>query len=199
MSLNTDYFDQLYASSEDPWGFRQRWYEQRKRSVTMAALPKSRYGAVFEPGCSIGELSLMLAARCDSLLSCDVSVAAVDAARQRLHSQTHVRIEKRAVPEQWPDEEFDLIIASELGYYFDVGTLRSFIARAVDSLSPGGVLLACHWRFGVEDYPLSGDQVHEHLGRFIQLPRLLRHEEQDFLLELWSRDPRSVAQVEGLV
>ena len=43
MSLPTDYFAQMYAGSPDPWGFRSRWYEQRKRAVTLAALQQPRY------------------------------------------------------------------------------------------------------------------------------------------------------------
>ena len=199
MMLTPDYFDRLYASNEDPWGFRERWYEQRKRDLTLAVLPRPHYASIFEPGCSIGELSVMLAQRCDSLFSCDVSEAAVDSARKHLANYAHARVEKRSIVEGWPDESFDLIVVSELGYYFDAKGLRLLIKRAVASLGPGGTLLACHWRPGVHDYPLSGTQVHEHFNRFVELPRLLRHEENDFLLELWSYDPRSVAQTEGLV
>jgi hypothetical protein len=30
MPLSPPYFDSLFATSDDPWGFRTRWYEQRK-------------------------------------------------------------------------------------------------------------------------------------------------------------------------
>ena len=39
-SLTVDYFDRVYASSDDPWGFASRWYERRKRQLTMASLPR---------------------------------------------------------------------------------------------------------------------------------------------------------------
>ena len=40
MSVATPYFDQLFAGNDDPWAFRQRWYEQRKRALTLAVLTR---------------------------------------------------------------------------------------------------------------------------------------------------------------
>lgn len=57
MSVEDRYFDGLVAGNDDPWAFRQRWYEQRKRAITLAALPRPHYRAIFEPGCANGELS----------------------------------------------------------------------------------------------------------------------------------------------
>ena len=84
MSVATPYFDQLFAENDDPWAFRQRWYERRKRALTLALLTRPRYASVFEPGCANGELSFELAPRCDRLLCCDTASAAVDLARSRL-------------------------------------------------------------------------------------------------------------------
>ena len=70
---------------------------------------------------------------------------------------------------------------------------------ALKSLMPGGTLLACHWRHPVPDYPQTGDSVHDILARQLRLKRLLHHEEEDFLLDVWSDDERSVARTEGLV
>lgn len=97
----------------------------------------------------------MLAPRCDSLLSCDVSQVAVDAARMRLANLAHARMERRNIAENWPDGSYDLIVSSELGYYFDVDGLRLLITHAVASLAPGGTLVACHWRPVVDEYPLT--------------------------------------------
>ena len=61
------YFDGLYKSSDDPWNLREGWYERRKRSLTLALLPRPRYRNAFEPGCANGELTAELATRCDAL------------------------------------------------------------------------------------------------------------------------------------
>ena len=34
--LDDAYFQRVYASDPDPWGFDTRWYEARKRSLTLA-------------------------------------------------------------------------------------------------------------------------------------------------------------------
>lgn len=199
MTMPVAYFERLYAEGEDPWDFRGRWYERRKRALTLAALPRRRYASVFEPGCSIGEMSAALADRCDALLASDPCEAAVNAAQARLAHYSHARVEQQRLPAQWPAGQFDLIVISEFGYYLDVADLSRLIARAVASLTPAGELLACHWRHVVSDYPLSGDRVHDAFNQVRALHRLVRHEEEDFLLELWSPDPHSVAGVEGLV
>ena len=62
MTLDPGYFRDCYAASADPWGLAERWYEARKYALSLALLPAERYGAAFEPGCSIGVLTARLAA-----------------------------------------------------------------------------------------------------------------------------------------
>jgi SAM-dependent methyltransferase len=199
MSLPTQYFDRLYAADPDPWGFRTRWYEQRKYALTLAALPRARYRSGFEPGCSIGVLSALLAERCDLLLAIDPVAAAVSEARTTLAGRAGVRVEQAGVPEDWPAGEFDLIVLSELGYYLDQPTLAETLTRALAALLPDGDLVAVHWRPPVPDYPLTGDDVHRALREVPELTRVVVHEEDDFLLEVFRKGPGvSVATAAGL-
>ncbi|SDG30676.1 class I SAM-dependent methyltransferase [Pseudomonas seleniipraecipitans] len=198
MSVADNYFEKLYRSSEDPWSFRERWYEQRKRNLTLAALPRSHYGNIFEPGCANGELSVRLAERCSQLLCSDTSAIALELARTRLEHRCNVRLLQTRLPEQWPQGRFDLIVLSELCYYLDSEDLDRLIEHARASLNQGGNLLACHWRWPIDECPLSGDEVHQRLHAGLGLPRLSRLEEADMLLEVWGTQPTSVAQREGL-
>lgn len=198
MNTPAAYFDALFATSEDPWDFRQRWYEKRKRDLTLAALPHQHYQSVFEPGCANGELSLALAERCSAFLGMDLCERAVDLARRRLSDQHHAVVERGAVPADWPEGEFDLIVLSEMGYYLQAEQWQAVIKSARKSLRPGGALLACHWTHAIEDCPLDGAQVHELLARHLHLPRLVRHQERDFLLEVWSADPTVLSLAEPL-
>ena len=198
MTLPGSYFEALYSSSGDPWGFTDRWYEQRKRALTLALLPDARYGRAFEPGCSIGVLTRELAARCADLLASDVAPVAVSAARERCADLPHVRVEQGCLPEAWPPGRFDLVVLSEVLYYFALDQAQE-IARS--AMSTGDTVVAVHWRHEVADYPISGDQAHAVLDTAATsqgLTRLAVHTDEDLVAGVWSRDPRSVAARTGL-
>ena len=198
MSVATPYFDQLFAINDDPWAFRQRWYERRKRALTLAVLTRPRYASVFEPGCANGELSFELAPRCDRLLCCDTASAAVALARSRLLGFAHAQVQQSRLPEQWPAGQFDLIVFSELCYYLDADDLSALVDRARASLTGNGQVLACHWRPAIEGCPQTAEQVHTLLHQRLDMPNVCSHHEHDFLLDLWSRDGTSVATLEDL-
>lgn len=189
MSLPITYFEQLFSDNDDPWAFRRRWYEKRKRDLTLAVLLKQRYERLFEPACANGELSRALAERCESLVCMDASSTAVALAKERLVDQPHAQVLQGSLPDDWPDGTFDLIVLSEIGYYLDPIDWRRVIERSMASLTPGGSLLACHWLAPIEGCPQTGREVHEQLADAQPLHRSVRHEEADFLLELWSRQP----------
>jgi SAM-dependent methyltransferase len=200
MTVEPAYFDQMYAASDDPWGFTTRWYEKRKYAITLAMLPCEYYRDAFEPGCSIGIMTEQLGPRCGRLLSCDVSEAAVRAAARRTSGQPSVRVEQRALPRDWPAGEFDLIVLSEFLYFFGGDDLRAILEMSVAALRPGGTLLAAHWRHPVQEYPRSGDSVHQVLASQPGLSRIAEHREADFVAEAYLRGPAvSVAQAAGLV
>jgi SAM-dependent methyltransferase len=160
-SLPPAYFDQMYAASDDPWGFETRPYEAAKYAATLDALPRNRYRSAFEIGCSIGVLTERLAGRCDRLLAVDVAERALEQARARCRNRPQVLFRHMAVPGAFPDERFDLILVSEVGYYWGGGDLAIAQRLIVEHLEPGGQLLLVHWTPFVEDYPLTGDEVHE--------------------------------------
>ncbi len=184
MTLGISYFESLYASNPDPWSFDGRWYERRKHELTAASLPAARYQNGFELGCSNGHLTALLAPRCSRLLAVDWVEAAVRRARERLHSQPHVLVERRRLPDEWPNDRFDLIVISEFLYYFSGGDLERLLKLVQTSLLPGGALVTCHWRHPVAEHPVDGDRAHASLNSLSNLRRLARHEEQDFLLEV---------------
>ncbi|HTS97121.1 MAG TPA: SAM-dependent methyltransferase [Streptosporangiaceae bacterium] len=200
MILEPAYFDRMYDASDDPWRLASRWYERRKYAVTLAMLPSERYQRAFEPGCSIGVLTEQLGRRCTRLLSCDLSEAAVRAARNRTSGQPGVRVQQRILPRDWPSGRFDLIVFSEILYYFGGDELERVLRLSVAALRPGGTLLAVHWRHPVPEYPRSGDSVHQALARQPGLNRLAGHQEADFLADVYvNGSPVSVARATGLL
>ena len=201
-TLGPGYFDAMYQTARDPWGFEDRWYERRKYAISLALLPAERYRNAFEPGCSIGVFTELLAPRCDALLSCDVAAAGVQAAARRTEHLPQVRVEQRDIAGQWPAGRFDLIVFSEMLYYLGDHDLEQLLDRTTAALQPNGTLLAVHWRHPVADYPRSGDDVHRVLGARPGLARLVSHAEPDFLAEVYLCTDGalvSVAQATGLV
>lgn len=194
-----EYFDAMYSESSDPYAVRTRWYELRKRTVLMASLPRQRYANAFEPGCGAAELTVQLARRCDTLLASDFSGPAVAVARKRTAELENVRVAQQMLPRDWPIAEgpFDLIVVSEIGYFLDAAAIQVLADRVGASLASDGTLVACDWRPDFQERAITTDAVHTALGD-IGLPRIVRHEESDFLLQVWSRDARSVAQQEGI-
>ncbi|MET0725243.1 MAG: bifunctional PIG-L family deacetylase/class I SAM-dependent methyltransferase [Leifsonia sp.] len=199
-SLDRDFFDRFYRGKDDPWGFETRWYEQRKRDVLLAALPHERYARALEIGCSTGRLTVELAQRCDSVLGVDISEAPLASARKRTSGLSGVDLRVLRVPDEWPDGIFDLIVLSEVGYYWDRADLDRTLGLVVGALSDDGTIVACHWRHPVPEYPLSGDAVHDVLDGRRDLVSTVRHLEEDFVLEVFRRPPGlSVARETGLL
>lgn len=159
-SLPPAYFDDVYRANDDPWSFETSDYERQKYDATLAALSKERYASAFEIGCSIGVLTRQLAERCDQLLAVDASELPLAKARQRLADRSNVRLERMAIPTDFPDGPFDLILVSEVGYYLSLEDLAVARQRMIDALVTGGELLLVHWTPFVHDYPLTGDTVH---------------------------------------
>ena len=199
-SIGADHFDAVFAASDDPWRFRSRWYEQRKRALTLASLPAPRYRNAYEPGCANGELSAALAGRCEALLVSDGADKAVALARRRLAALPHVSVAKAWLPAEWPiDQTFDLVVLSELGYYLDAASLGELARRVRRSLRPGATVLACHWRRPIHGCPLDGDRVHALFGSALGLACLSQTLDDDLRIDVWCDDPMSVASREGLV
>ncbi len=159
-SLTSDYFDQLYAASADPWEFATSRYEAEKYAATLAALPRPPYASALELGCSIGVLTRQLAVHCDRLLAIDISEAALNQARERCADLPHVRFEQRDMAAEFPAGRFDLVLVSEVGYYLASGDLERLRDRIAHALAPHGHLLLVHYT-GETNYPLSGDAVHD--------------------------------------
>lgn len=160
-SLPPSYFDKIYETDPDPWKFATSEYEANKYKATIAALNKDRYRSVLEIGGSIGVLTEMLAQKCDSLLSIDVSPVAQQQAIARCQHLPHTRFQILQIPQDYPQEKFDLVVVSEVGYYWSLPDLKKARQLILDSLEPGGQIVLVHWLPFTPDYPLTGDVVHD--------------------------------------
>ncbi|MBO0596719.1 PIG-L family deacetylase [Nesterenkonia sp. E16_7] len=189
-------FEGLHAQDRDPWGVTSRWYEQRKYALTMAVLPRARYRRAFEPGCSIGGITELLAQRCDEVLATDISGAALHTAAQRVGAE-NVTFQQSSI-EDWPSGAIDLILISELAYYLNDAQWAAVRGRAAKSLESGGHLVSVHWRHPDAQAFRSAQQIRADLRA---VPEWILHgsyEDRDMLIDVLGPATPSVAQTEFL-
>jgi len=204
-STPASYFEDMYENAQDPWSLAERWYEQRKYDLTLAALPQAHYRRAFEPGCSVGVLTRRLAARCGTLLACDRVASAVESTRQRVADLPHVTVRQSAIPQEWPPGAFDLIVLSEVLYYLDETARDLVLDRTTAALEPGGTLVTVHWNHPVPEHLSTGAAIADRLTSVPGLVLLSDHREADFVLQTHGRTdtagrpPASPAAREGLV
>ncbi len=187
-SIEPDWFEALYRDHDDPWAFETSPYERAKYDHTLASLPAERFGSVLEVGCAKGVLTERLAPRCDRLTAVDVSATALAAAARRCADFPHVSFALRELPREAPAGPFDLVLLSEVAYYWDSADLARLATWAAGAVPSGGHLLLVHWT-GETDYPKSGDdtvaELRSQLAGGIQVVREERREE--YRLDLWRR------------
>jgi SAM-dependent methyltransferase len=180
-------FDRLYSGARDPWQFATSAYERFRYLVTMRALLRQRYRHALEPGCSVGELTALLAERCAQVSASDVAAGAVEVARRRCQEFTHVKIECADLRCSIAEGPFDLIVFSEIGYYFSAPDLRRLACDLASRLAPGGEFVAVHWLGHSADHRLHGDEVHQILFDDIGLAPQGGERHWQFRLDSWVR------------
>ena len=190
-TLSADYFDEVYLQKEDPWDLATSSYERDKYDTTVAALPRTFYDHALEIGCSIGVLTETLLQKCRNILAVDIADAPIAQAKFRMRNYPQARIEKMSVPNSFPEEFFDLIVMSEVGYFFSIEDLNRLQEKIVAHLKKNGQLLLVHWTPFVPDFPLKGDQVHDFFmnrsGNEKQFKHLTHFRAEKYRLDLFEK------------
>ncbi len=92
-----------------------------------------------------------------------------------------------SIPDAWPAGSFDLVVLSEIGYYFELDQLHDLAATAVASLDTGGTLIATHWLGHSADHVLHGDDVHAALAVTRGLDHAGGFRDRGFRVDWWTR------------
>jgi SAM-dependent methyltransferase len=186
-TVSKEFFEEKYRASRDPWSFASSSYELNRYDEIMRLLGHRTFNHGFEPGCSIGVLTERLAGRCQHLFAMDIAPSAVAMARKRCANYPNVTIVEGALPGDLPLDSFDLIVFSEIGYYFERGVLAEVRDLLAERLAPQGVLVGVHWLGVSADHLLTGDEVHEVLRSSNSLRMTASQRYDGFLLEYWER------------
>lgn len=188
-SLPADYFEGMFRATPDPWGFETKPYEQAKYDHTLSALNDRQYASALEVGCANGVLTRRLAAYCATLSAIDVSATALSRARERCRDLTNVRFSLATYPGGDLDGTIcDLIVLSEVVYYWSDDDIASAAVDLASRLKLGGDIVLVHWT-GDSDYPQSGDgavtKLRAALGEAIAPIVTVR--QQQYRLDVWRR------------
>jgi cyclopropane fatty-acyl-phospholipid synthase-like methyltransferase len=189
-SLSRDpvHFQRLYDADPDPWRFRTSKYEQEKYRKTIEILGTRCFHSAFEVGCSIGVMTRLLAPRCSNLLAVDIVEQPLRTAQAVCADQPWVRIRRMQVPNEWPDEVFDLIVLSEVLYFLSPADIAAVADRASSCLESKGVALLVNWR-GRSDDPCTGEEAATMFIRRTRrwLARRTHHQDDGYRVDLLCR------------
>ena len=183
------YFERWDRRSEDPWGHVASPVEHERYRWTLATLSGRRFRSALEVGCSLGVFTEMLAEHCDDVLGVDISEVSVQRARERLGALEHVRVERRALPEDMPAGPFDLIVCADVICYWTPPRLLDALRALEGELAPGGALLLVHYRPEVRIQPLRGDEAHDIVARETRLQHVSHDELGEHRLDLFEDRP----------
>ncbi|MFD1704634.1 SAM-dependent methyltransferase [Methylopila henanensis] len=178
----------MFAADPDPWRFESSAYERAKYDHTIAALGDRRHGRGLEIGCANGVLTSRLAPHVGELIAIDVSASALAQARRRCAGLPSVRFQEMTFPEQAPAGAFDLIVVSEVAYYWSDRDLVAAGRWLAMALARDGKVVLVHWT-GATDYPQTGDGAVEKLGKAawpIVRPAATERTES-YRLDIWER------------
>lgn len=184
---SSEFFERLYQGSGDPWNFRRSAYERSRYRSIIEGINDRSYVSIFEAGCSVGELTAQLAPYGQSVRAIDCSATAVEKARARCAKYAHVMISQSRLEDHTPAGAYDLIVFSEIGYYFSRDELALQIARLWSLLVPQGRLIACHWLGHSEDHRLHGAEVHETIRHTLCAQSDFNSLNEGYALQRWTR------------
>jgi SAM-dependent methyltransferase len=187
--LGAEHFERIYARDADPWKTESSAYERGKFERTLAAIPAGPVHRALDVGCSTGVLSAMLAGRCDELTAVDFSERAAAVARRRLAGLSGVRVERLDLPAGMPAGPFDLVVCSEVLWYWSPADVLDGLRRIESALAPGGALIAVGWTGEDPEAPMTGPEVNALIAERTVLAHTLHEAEPGagYVIDRWER------------
>ncbi|MBI5815107.1 MAG: methyltransferase domain-containing protein [Nitrospinae bacterium] len=145
------YFNWKYKK-QDPYHVGQSDYEKEKLDRAMAALAfKDSFDNVLEVGCGEGFMTEALAGKAAHVLAVDISDIAVKRTAERTAGTSCVTAKRMDVFTTPPSPEYDLVVCSEVLYYFEPEQLPGAVENIIGWIRPGGHAALIHARAKADD------------------------------------------------
>jgi trans-aconitate methyltransferase len=183
--LSAQAFEARYRAGRHPWSFEGSAYELNRHRRIITSLRMAAYGTVYEPGCSIGVLTQQLGAMAKRVIACDFAQSAVEQAKLRCTDQPNVEVICADLRVFTPDAPLDLIVFSDIGYFFPAEELSRMAVELAGRLVPDGEFMAAHWLGDSPNHVLHGDRVHEILAQSLALSPFRSERHSGFRLDSW--------------
>ncbi|MBI2786888.1 MAG: class I SAM-dependent methyltransferase [Legionella longbeachae] len=185
MNINGDFFEKLYKKNPDPWGFSHVPYELYRYQRICDVIGHKKHKLIFEAGCSIGVLTKKLANLAYFVEAIDISRTATSLAKIRCSNLENVKINCLSLRDYSFIKPPDLIILSEIGYYFDAQEWEKILSRILESCSYPSYILASHWLGTSSDHLLTGEEVHSIMSSIKNLQKIHSETHTNFHLDYW--------------
>jgi len=198
-------FAPVYARAQhDAWGYEQRKFECRRFDLILKLASMVSARRALEVGCAEGHLTQRLSPLVDELVACDIVEEAVRRTEVNCSGLRNISFLSADVRKHWPAGMFDLLVYSDVLYYFTRKEVRRVIRASARHLCPGGYLLfANEWRTDYR-WHTHPDYVMRQLDRSGDWELVCRErhvdvdESRDLTLGLWRRIGTGRTSVEGV-
>jgi SAM-dependent methyltransferase len=184
-AFERDAFARFHNAEQQTTRATSAEYERFRHQSVMGALSRRYYAHALEPGCGAGELTAQLARTCDRVTAIDLLQSDVARARARCAPWASVKIHCADIRTYLPEDPVDLIVFSEIGYYFSASELVSIARNLASRMVPGGEFIAAHWLNAGSDHVLHADAVHCQLLANLALRWMTGERYGGLRLDLW--------------
>ena len=184
-TVSKEFFDHLYQQNSDPWNFATNTYELTRYKRIFSLLSHQFYQRILEVGCSIGILTRMLSSIACRIDALDISAVALGLAARNCADLTNINFICESIQNYQPRTDTDLIILSEVGYYFTKNQLAKILCKLTSHCHKPLTLLACHWLGYSADHILPGDEVHSLIALQEGVKLISSHKNLNYRLDKW--------------
>lgn len=139
------YFELKYLRG-NPYRVEANPLEIEKFNHAFDIMKEKRYDNILEIGCGDGYLLERYSPLSDRVLATDISGSALKMAKERLRGEKHIEFRQFDLIKDDIDEKFDLVICSEILYYFTLDQLKTVVPKILNYLKKNGNLLSIHIR-----------------------------------------------------
>ncbi|MGY4319612.1 nodulation methyltransferase NodS [Bradyrhizobium sp. JR3.5] len=128
---------------DDPWHLDSSSFEQeRYAQMLRMSCCNGDVAHALEVGCAAGAFTEILAPHCQRVTVVDVMPQAIELARVRTSSRSHITWVTCDIQQFSTAEQFDLIVVAEVLYYLnDVAEMHAAVCNLMSMLAPNGALV----------------------------------------------------------